>query len=1006
MLPTSDHQIVGPVLRLRLPAHRQPGRRRGRRWFPLAVLAALVLSHPLAAEPTKETRRILILNEAGISYPAIKIVNEGIQTALHNSPYRLEFYSEYLDTLLFPDPATQQEFRDFYIRKYQNRKPDVIITVGPAPLKFMREVHKRVFPGIPIVFCLPNGGIPGSPTLDSDFTGVENDMAAGKTLAIALTLVPGTKHVVVVGGVSAFDEQQQADIKEDSKAFTDQVDIEYMTDLAIPDAVERLKQLPQHTVVLLSAVGQDKAGTRFKSDEVGPMVSAAANAPVFSLFDVHINHGEVGGDLASLGAEGKVAGGMTLAILNGGKPQDIPRVKGVTTYMFDWRALKRWGLNEKALPPGSIVLNRQLTVWESYKPYIIGGVVLILLETLLIVGLLWQRTRRRAAENELVISNDRIRLAVEAGKAVGWDWDSKTGINRWFGDLQTMFGIESDTYSGQAEDFRRTVYPEDRELVQQAIMDAERNRKPYTAEFRVVRTDGTVRWVTARGKFYYTHSGDPAHMLGMALDITDRKQAEQKLHESEDRLAGIVGSAMDAIIAVDEQQRIVLFNDAAEKMFGCAKDEAVGTAVDRFIPQRFRSEHRAHLRRYGESGITNRNIGTPDALWALRTNGQEFPIEASISHIESEGRKLFTVIIRDITERRKAEDAVRESEERFRLVANTAPVMIWMSGPDKLCNYFNQPWLEFTGRPLEAELGSGWSEGVHPEDLKGCLDTYTRAFDLRESFKMQYRLRRHDGEYRWVLDIGVPRINPDGAFVGYIGSCLDVTEAKLAEEALANMGRKLIEAHEEERAWIARELHDDINQRIALLSVELEQWGQHFPGSESDVQYHMSHLRQRLFDLGKDIQALSHRLHSSKLDYLGIASAANSFCKELSAQQMVEIDFRHAGIPGGLPKEVSLCLFRVLQESLQNAAKHSGVRNFNVELYGTPEEIQLTVSDLGVGFDPQDAINRQGLGLISMRERLQLVSGELSIKSQPGRGTTVLARVPFVAKKDSVRATG
>jgi len=117
--------------------------------------------------------------------------------------------------------------------------------------------------------------------------------------------------------------------------------------------------------------------------------------------------------------------------------------------------------------------------------------------------------------------------------------------------------------------------------------------------------------------------------------------------------------------------------------------------------------------------------------------------------------------------------------------------------------------------------------------------------------------------------------------MGYIGSCLDVTEAKLAEEALANMGRKLIEAHEEERTWIARELHDDINQRVALLAVELEQWSQQFPGSEGEVSYHMSHLRQRLFDLGKDIQALSHRLHSSKLDYLGIASAANSFCKEM-----------------------------------------------------------------------------------------------------------------------------
>lgn len=1009
MPTTLDHRIVASFLHLRRPVSPRLGQRRSgvrRCWRPLAVLAALILSLSLAAAPAKEVRRILILNEAGNSYPAIILIDQAIQSALHNSPYQLEFYSEYMDTFLFPDPATQQEFRDFYLRKYRNRRPDVIVTVGPSPLRFMRDVHQSAFPGVPIVFCLPNLTSPGAPALESDFTGVENDMTPAETVQTALRFQPDTKRVVVVSGVSEYDKQEQAEIGRQLSAFSDRVEITYLTGMAMPDMLERLRHLPVRTVVLVATVGQDAAGTRFKSSEAGPLIAAASNAPIFSVFDVYLNHGEVGGYVSSIGDQGKVAGGMALRILNGEKPQDIPTVKGVSTYMFDSRALKRWGIKESLLPPGSIILNREPTVWESYKGYIIGGIALILLETLLIVGLLWQRRRRREAETELVISSDRLRLAVEAGKSVGWEWDAKTGTNRWFGDLHTIFGIDADTYSGLAGDFQRTVYPEDWESVEQAVADARQDRKAYTAEFRVVRTDGAVRWVAARGQFFYTNNGDPARMLGMAVDITERKEAEQKLRESQDRLACIVGSAMDGIIAVDEEQRIVLFNSAAVKMFGCSQDEAIGTPIDGFIPQRFRSEHRAHIRRFDQSGVTNLNMGPRGDLWAVRSNGQEFPIEASVSHVESEGKKLFTVILRDITERRKAEAAIRESEQRFSLVANTAPVMIWMSGPDKLCNYFNQPWLDFTGRPLEAELGNGWSEGVHPEDLKGCQDTYTRAFDLRESFKMQYRLRRHDGEYRWLLDIGVPRLNPDGSFVGYIGSCLDVTEAKLAEEALANMGRKLIEAHEEERTWIARELHDDINQRIALLSVELEQWGQHFPGSEVDVRNHMSHLRQRLFDLGRDIQALSHRLHSSKLDYLGIASAANSFCKELSEQQKVEIDFRHAGIPGSLPKEVSLCLFRVLQESLQNAAKHSGVRHFNVDLHGTPESIQLTVTDLGVGFDPQDAINRRGLGLISMRERLQLVRGELSIKSQPGRGTTLLARVPFVAKRDSVRAAG
>jgi PAS domain S-box-containing protein len=359
-----------------------------------------------------------------------------------------------------------------------------------------------------------------------------------------------------------------------------------------------------------------------------------------------------------------------------------------------------------------------------------------------------------------------------------------------------------------------------------------------------------------------------------------------------------------------------------------------------------------------------------------------------------------------VEEHKNAEVALRESEERFRLVADTAPALIWMSGPDKLRNYFNQPWLEFTGRPLEAELGNGWSEGVHPEDLKNCLDIYTRAFDLRKPFKMQYRLRRHDGEYRWVLDTGVPRWDLDGSFAGYIGSCVDLTEGKLAEEALAGVGRRLLEAHEEERTWIARELHDDINQRIALLAVQLEQWAQHPPSSRVEVTDHIANVRQQLSDLGKDVQALSHRLHSSKLEYLGIVSAASSFCRELSDQQKVEIEFSDGGIPRGLPKEISLCLFRVLQEALQNAVKHSGERHFRVELRGTSGEIQLTVSDPGVGFDQQVAASRRGIGLVSMRERLQLVGGEFSIESNHGRGTTIRARVPLVAEQQRAAAAG
>jgi PAS domain S-box-containing protein len=366
----------------------------------------------------------------------------------------------------------------------------------------------------------------------------------------------------------------------------------------------------------------------------------------------------------------------------------------------------------------------------------------------------------------------------------------------------------------------------------------------------------------------------------------------------------------------------------------------------------------------------------------------------------------FVVLAAVAEEHEQSAHLLRESEERFRLVASTAPVMIWMAGTDRLFTYVNQPWLEFTGRPVEAELGNGWAEGVHDEDRRRCMEIYSQAFGSRQSFAMEYRMRRNDGEYRWILDNGVPRFNRDGSFAGYIGSCLDSTDRKLAEEALASVGRRLIEAHEEERTWIARELHDDIVQRLALLAIELARCDQQTVGSVADVHEYLQHARQRVADLGNDVQTLSHRLHSSKLEYLGLAAAAKSFCHELSEQKNVRIEFKHSDIPTAISKEISLCLFRVLQEALQNAVKHSSDQNFTVEVHGTKEGISLTVSDSGIGFDWQDAMNRRGLGLISMRERLRLVNGELSIQSEPGRGTTVLAHVRLGKEDHSAAIAG
>jgi PAS domain S-box-containing protein len=467
-------------------------------------------------------------------------------------------------------------------------------------------------------------------------------------------------------------------------------------------------------------------------------LAGAANAPVFSLFDVYLNHGEVGGYLSSLSEQGKVAGIMAMRILRGEKPQDIPRVKGVNTYMFDWRALKRWGIKENEIPAGSIVINRQYTIWQLYKWYIVGGTCLIIFQALTIFGLLWQRTGRL-----------------------------------------------------------------------------------------------------------------------------------------------------------------------------------------------------------------------------------------------------------------KSEKAVRESEERFRLVANTAPVLIWMSGRDKLFTYFNQPWLEFTGLPMEVQLGNGWAEFVHPEDLKSCIDTYTVRFDRREQFQREYRLRRRDGEYRWVLDVGVPRLNADGSFAGYIGSCIDVTERKIAEEALESLSGRLIEAQDEERKRIAREIHDDYNQRIAMVTLNLEQLGEDVGDSSGETSQKFQELFDRVSELGADLHSLSHRLHSSTLESLGLVAGLEAFCKEFAEQQAMQVDFVHENIPRGVPADAALCMFRITQEALRNTKRHSGANRAAVRLEQLDGSLHLSVSDCGRGFNSNRPSAERGIGIRSMEERLRLLGGKFELQSWPMKGTRIDAWLPF-----------
>jgi PAS domain S-box-containing protein len=371
--------------------------------------------------------------------------------------------------------------------------------------------------------------------------------------------------------------------------------------------------------------------------------------------------------------------------------------------------------------------------------------------------------------------------------------------------------------------------------------------------------------------------------------------------------------------------------------------------------------------------------------------------------------RLVGEIFTNALARKRADLVIRESEERFRLMAEAAaPVMVWMSGPDKGCTYVNQHWLDFTGRPMDRQIGDGWSEGIHPDDLQRCLQTYCDAFDARRAFRMEYRLERFDGEYRWILDMGAPRFGADGTFLGYIGSCIDINDQKQVEEALRareqllrqareglrNVAAKLLHAQEEERRRIAREMHDDWTQRLALLGIDMAKLEKHLGAAEKALPL-LRTMQEKLLGLSEDMHALSRQLHPGILDDLGLVEALRSECASLSRREGIAIVYRAEEVPTALTKDVALCVYRVAQEALRNLAKHAAVNKAWVSLSATGPELLLRVRDKGVGFDPAEGHSQPGLGLSSMEERVRLIQAKLSVTSAPGRGTTVEVRVPL-----------
>lgn len=442
---------------------------------------------------------------------------------------------------------------------------------------------------------------------------------------------------------------------------------------------------------------------------------------------------------------------------------------------------------------------------------------------------------------------------------------------------------------------------------------------------------------------------------------------------------------------------ITSWNKSAEKLFGYTAQEAIGQHITLIVPWERRSEEEDILRRLARG----ERIDHFETV-RRRKDGGTFDVSLTISPIRDAGGKVIGAsnVARDMSERKRIERALRESEQRYRAITEATPIMVWMAGLDKLCYYFNKGWLDFVGRTLEQESGNGWAENVHPDDFDRCLQIYVSSFDARRPFEMQYRLRHHSGQYRRILDCAVPRYAPDGSFEGYVGGCLDIHGQKEAEEKArrADVSFQLLKGQDEERRHIARELHDSAGQTLTVLGIDVAQLSQEAARSAPMLAEKIDRIQETIQQLHTEIRTTSYLLHPPMLDESGLYSAVSWYVKGLQERSCLEVRLDISEDFGRLPRDMELLIFRLVQECLTNIHRHSDSKTAAIRIARSSNQITLDIQDQGKGMSPprlaEVQSGRSGLGIRGMRERLRQFEGTIDIESDSA-GTRVVATVPI-----------
>src|SRR5215510_10897518 len=526
----------------------------------LLVWVVVLMAPSVArAQQSAAPKRVLVLYWYGKDFPANVRFDQSFQAALPSAPGgTVEYYPEYLESDRFPGESQAQGLCDYLRRKYADRTIDVVVAAGRPALDFLLKNRNGLFTKTPIVFLMSSYPMKEELAAEPGLTGIVTNNTYRKTLDLALRLHPGTEQVFIISGTLERDKRIETMAREELQGYESRARVSYITDKAPEELIARTKSLPEQST--------NEHGKLLESGDVLALIAKSAPVPIYGMSGNNVGRGIVGGYVFTTEGNANRAAEIALRIANGARAQDIPVENAPTLAMFDWRELRRWGISEDRLPPGSVIQFREPSFWNHYKWRIIGVISLCAVEGLLILALLAQRARRRRVEEALRDNEERLKLALSAANMDAWDWRLDTGELKWSDEMRQIFGFAGAKSAVTTELFIDLIHPSDRPAVSKAITRSISQGAPYDIEFRTIHQDGSIHWVMGKGKALLDKAGQAARMLGVNMDVSDRRRAEERLRSYFE--LPLIGMAITS-----PDRRFVEVNQKLCDILGYSKDQ-------------------------------------------------------------------------------------------------------------------------------------------------------------------------------------------------------------------------------------------------------------------------------------------------------------------------------------------------------------------------------------------------------------------------------------------------